>query len=114
MVVPLNDGRRLRVTSGRRIRGTAIITTHLLLNWNRFVSDLKKIVAILLLFVMVFNLVGYRWIFEAIEDKATADLEQKISTGEYSNDQLVEIRIPLNMPYYSDKDYENVYGETDW
>jgi len=63
---------------------------------------------------MVFNLVGYRWLFSAIENKATANLEQKISSGEYSDDQLVEIRIPLNMPYYSDKDYENVYGETDF
>jgi len=48
---------------------------------------------------MVFNLVGYRWLFSAIENKATANLEQKISSGEYSDDQLVEIRIPLNMPY---------------
>jgi len=63
---------------------------------------------------MVFNLVGYRWLFSAIENKATANLEQKISSGEYSDDQLVEIRIPLNMPYYSDKDFENVYGETDF
>ena len=63
---------------------------------------------------MIFNLVGYRWLLTAIENKATANLEQKISSGEYSDDQLVEIRIPLNMPYYSDKDYENIYGETDF
>jgi hypothetical protein len=63
---------------------------------------------------MVFNLVGYRWLFSAIERKATVNLEQKISSGEYRDDQLVEIRVPLNMPYYSDKDYENVYGETDF
>jgi hypothetical protein len=63
---------------------------------------------------MLFNLVGYRWIFTAIENKATAKLEQRISSGDYSEEQLVEVQIPLNMPYYSDKDYENVYGETDW
>ena len=63
---------------------------------------------------MVFNLVGYRWLFTAIEKKATANLEQKISSREYSEEQLVEIRIPLNMPYFSDKDYEEVYGETDF
>jgi len=63
---------------------------------------------------MLFNLTGYRWLFTAIENKATAKLEQKISTGNYSEEQLVEIQIPLNMPYYSDKDYENVYGEADW
>ena len=63
---------------------------------------------------MIFNLAGYRWLFSAIEENATANLEQKIAAGKYSDEQLVEIRIPLNMPYYSDKDYENVYGETDW
>jgi hypothetical protein len=63
---------------------------------------------------MFFNIVGYRWYFSVIENKATAKLEQKISAGNFNEDQLVEIRIPLNMPYYSDKDYEEVYGETDW
>ena len=63
---------------------------------------------------MVFNFAGYRWLFSAIEKNATTNLEQKISAGKYSDEQLVEIRIPLNMPYYSDKDYEEVYGETDF
>jgi len=76
--------------------------------------SLKKIAAILLLSLLVFNLAGYRWLFSAIEKNATANLEQKISAGKYSDEQLVEIRIPLNMPYYSDKDYEDVYGETDF
>lgn len=63
---------------------------------------------------MLFNLIGYRWIFTAIENKATAKLEQEISIGNYREDQLVEIKIPLNMPYYSDKEYENAYGEAEW
>jgi len=63
---------------------------------------------------MVFNLAGYRWLFNVMEEKATARLENKISAGQYSDDQLVEIRIPLEMPYYTDKDYENIYGEADW
>lgn len=63
---------------------------------------------------MFFNLVGYRWFFSIIENNATAKLEQKISARTYNEDQLVEIQIPLNMPYYTDKDYEEVYGETDW
>ena len=80
---------------------------------NCIFNNLKKIAAILLLALMVFNLVGYRWLFTSIENKATANLEQKISAGQYTDDQLLEIKVPLNMPYYSDKDYENVYGETD-
>jgi hypothetical protein len=87
---------------------------HYKIKRNCIFNDLKKIVAIFLLSLMVFNLAGYRWLFSTIEKKATAKLEQKISSGEYSEEQLVEIRIPLNMPYYSDKEYENVYGETDF
>ena len=87
---------------------------HYKIKRNCIFNDLKKTAAILLLCLMVFNLVGYRWFFSIIEDNATAKLEQKISAGSYNEDQLVEIRIPLNMPYYSDKDYEEVYGETDW
>ena len=81
-------------------------------NW--IFSYLKKIAAILLLALMVFNLAGYRWLLSAIEKRATARLEQKIAASQYTEDQLVEIRIPLNMPYYADKDFENVYGETDF
>jgi len=77
-------------------------------------NGLKKIAAILLLALMAFNMAGYRWVFSMIEEKATARLENKISAGQYSDEQLVEVRIPLNMPYYSDKDYEFVYGEMDW
>lgn len=81
---------------------------------NCIFNFLKKIAAILLLSLMVFNLAGYRWIFSAIEKNATAALEKKIDARKYTESQLVEIRIPLNMPYYSDKDYEEVYGEADF
>jgi len=70
--------------------------------------------AILLLALMVFNLAGYRWMFSVMEKNATARLELKISEGRYSDDQLIEVRIPMFMPYYSDKDYESVYGETNF
>jgi len=86
----------------------------LLLNRICTFSNLKKIVAILLLSLTVFNLAGYRWLFSLLEEKATEKLEQKISAGDYQEAQLLEIRIPLSMPYYSDKEYENIYGETDW
>ena len=75
---------------------------------------MKKFAAILLLALLLFNIAGYRLLFNILEQKATARLEHKIDAGGYSEEQLVEVRIPLNMPYYSDKDYESVYGETDW
>ena len=75
---------------------------------------LRKFSAILLMGILLFNLAGYRWLFYIVEQKATATLEESISAGTYSDDQLVEIKIPLNMPYYSDMDYQVVYGETEW
>ncbi len=52
--------------------------------------------------------------FTYLENKATANLEQRIDAGTFSDEQLVEIKIPLNMPYYSDKEYQSAYGETEW
>jgi len=63
---------------------------------------------------MLFSLMGYQWVFSIMEEKATARLEKQIDAGEYDIKDLVEIRIPLSMPYYTDKGYEAVYGETDW
>jgi hypothetical protein len=74
----------------------------------------KKLAAICLLALLLFNTAGYRVLFNILEQKATARLENKIDAGNYSEEQLVEVKIPLSMPYYSDKDYESVYGETDW
>jgi hypothetical protein len=75
---------------------------------------LKKLAAIFILCILLFNIVGYRWMFTCLENAATAKLEQTIDAGNFSDDQLVEIKVPLNMPYYSDKDYEPAYGETEW
>lgn len=75
---------------------------------------MKKLAAICLLALLLFNTAGYRILFNILEQKATARLENKIDAGNYSEEQLVEVKIPLSMPYYSDKDYESVYGETDW
>ncbi len=75
---------------------------------------MKKITAISLLLILLFNIAGYRLLFNQFEKIATANLENKIDQGTYSPEQLIEIKIPLSMPYYSDKDYEAVHGETEW
>lgn len=72
----------------------------------------KKILTILLLVVLLFNVTGYRLLIATLEKKATEKLEAVINTGKYNESGLIEIKIPLNMPYYSDKDYEAAYGET--
>lgn len=75
---------------------------------------MRKLAAIFFLLILLFNTAGYRWYFAYLEKRATAELETRIDAGMYEEEQLVEIRIPLNMPYYSDREYEAVYGETEW
>lgn len=75
---------------------------------------MKQGVSILLLLILLFNIVGYRFAYRLLEKNATARLEEKINAISYTDEDLIEIRIPLNMPYYSDKDFEPAYGETTW
>lgn len=76
--------------------------------------DLKSITAILLISIFLFNVVGYRWVFIYLEEKANQRLEEKIDAGQFSEAQLLEIKIPLQLPYYSDSKYESCYGETEF
>lgn len=76
---------------------------------------MKKIGAILLLLILVFNFYGYRWLLSYFEENATARLEQKLDAGDYDVNQLVEVKIPLRVPYQASwSDYETFYGETKW
>ena len=49
------------------------------------------------------------------EEKATTRLEHKLETGDYDESMLVEVKIPLQLPYYTNwTEYERHYGETEW
>jgi hypothetical protein len=74
---------------------------------------LKKVAAILLLSALLFNIIGYRFVFNYLEQKSVSILEQKIDAFAYNESELNEIAVPLNMPYYSDKSVENIYGEVE-
>ena len=50
-----------------------------------------------------------------LEAKATTRLEQKLETGDYDEAMLMEIKIPLQLPYYTNwSQYERHYGEAEW
>ena len=73
--------------------------------------SLKQILAILLILILLFNIGGYKFAFTYLEQKATQRLEEKIDANQYSEAQLIEFKIPLQMPYYNDTEYESCYGE---
>lgn len=61
---------------------------------------------------MLFNIAGYRLVFTFLENKATEQLNAAIDGGHYSDDNLIEIRVPLNMPYQDRfTEFERHYGE---
>lgn len=73
---------------------------------------MRKPVAILLTLVLLFNLCGYRFLIAALQTKADTRLETAIDNKEYSDAELIELRVTMNMPYQSRyTDFERHYGE---
>jgi hypothetical protein len=61
---------------------------------------------------MLFNVAGYRLVVSLLADKATHKLDALIDAGNYDDASLIEIKIPLSMPYQDRQtDFERHYGE---
>jgi len=75
---------------------------------------LKKTAAILLLGVLLFNWCGYRWVLNWMEQKADNQLVAKLDRHDYNESQLIEIHIPLNLPYLTTQaDFERCDGQVE-
>lgn len=75
---------------------------------------IKKVTAISLIALLVFNWYGYRLLMNYLGDKASFQLQAKLDRQQYDESQLVEIRVPLNMPYITDWDeFQSFEGETE-
>jgi hypothetical protein len=63
---------------------------------------LRKFAAILLCGVFFFNWVGYRLLNDMMEEDATRRLDAWLDQQQYSEDQLVTIKVPLtNLAYFN-------------
>lgn len=72
---------------------------------------MKKLFAILLLAVMVFNLVGYRLLFSYMDNKVQANMVKQLDENTYTADGLLEVKIPLQLPYTTNwKSFERFDG----
>jgi hypothetical protein len=75
---------------------------------------LRKLPAILFLAILLFNFYGYRLMIDCMQNQHAALLESKLDNQQYSDDELISIKTPLNLPYYtSSSDYERAYGSVD-
>jgi hypothetical protein len=73
---------------------------------------MKPVTAILLLVIHVFNMGGYRILFDQLEKKASIQLVQQLDNEQYRDDQLIEMKVPLPMPYQTNwADFERYNGE---
>jgi hypothetical protein len=55
--------------------------------------------AILLVLVFLFNLAGYRVMIYFLQAHSAQKLEAMIDGEEYREEELIEMRVPMNMPY---------------
>jgi hypothetical protein len=73
---------------------------------------LKKSIAIILLLIHGFNLVGYPAMFALLQHNAGHRFIAQIDEGQYNDADLVEVKIPYPLPYSTNwKDYERINGE---
>jgi hypothetical protein len=73
---------------------------------------LKKLLAITLLIVHLFNLSGYSFLFRYFIERSSKQLSEKIDSNNYNEADLIEVKVPLNMPYLSSTaEYERFDGE---
>jgi hypothetical protein len=57
-------------------------------------------------------MVGYRFVFAVMDDMATQKLDAKLDAGDYAEENLIEIKVPLNMPYQNRvTQFERHFGE---
>jgi hypothetical protein len=73
---------------------------------------LKKLFAITLLSIYLFNLTGYTVLFQFLEYRSDKQLLARIDNARFNEQRLLEIKVPLQLPYTTDwKDYERYDGE---
>ena len=89
-----------------------MVKTSKTLNIVRTTSDgLKKLAAILFISVVLFNLYGYQIVIDFFQDKQDTQLQSSIDNDQYNVQDLVYIKLPVNLPYYSNSpNYEKVNG----
>jgi hypothetical protein len=71
----------------------------------------RRITAILLLFLFLLNIIGYYGVFMGLKYSLEKQVVDALDAQEYSSDQLVEFKIPVSLPYMPDQaDFERVDG----
>jgi hypothetical protein len=77
-----------------------------------FPKALKRIISILLVFLLLFNTLGFYGLLQGLRYKTAIDLAQRLDNNRYSKEETILLKIPVAVPYQMDsEDYERVDGE---
>lgn len=61
---------------------------------------------------MLFSMAGYRFVYSIMDNRAAEKLNARLDAGDYTEASLIELRVPLNMPYQNRlSEFERQYGE---
>lgn len=72
---------------------------------------MKRAVSILLLVVFLFNVGGYYIVFWGLRHQADLALIQRLDAERYSEEEVVELKIPVALPYPMQKqEFERING----
>jgi len=88
-------------------------------NYFNFISlkklHLRILASIFFLSVLLFNWFGYQLLMDYMQQKQSAGFELKLDNNQYDENNLIEVRIPLSLPYQNDwANYERVDGEIEY
>lgn len=75
---------------------------------------LKKLLAIVLLTIHLFNLGGYQFLFSFLEIKSSEAIVERLDGGGFADSELIEVKIPYSLPYAANQsEFERFDGEID-
>jgi len=73
---------------------------------------LKKTAALFFITLFLFNLFGYRFVFTYMQQKVSDQLEVKLDKSLYNEAELIELKVPMNLPYQTNwSAYQRYNGE---
>lgn len=73
---------------------------------------MKKIAALFFITLFLFNMFGYRLLVEYMQQKVSAQLEARIDNNLYNESQLIELKVPIHLPYQTNwSAYQRYDGE---
>ncbi len=75
---------------------------------------MRKLAAIALLTIFTFNMVGYQLVYNYMANKSDKNLELALDNRQYSDSELITIKQPANLPYYSNnRNFQRIDGEVE-